>query len=128
MFSPFVLLSFMFFTGGMHQARACLPPDIAAADVVSTEVIRTVPSGKTVKKITVQQKITELKARCRKSRLVDAGGREVRFYRLKGCWGFPPPDYQEILLRQRNELEELKKKFTVIELTCNPSGLSSSIH
>jgi hypothetical protein len=73
--------------------------------------------------ITVKQRLVELKARCRRGKLVDRSGREIRFYRLAGCWGNPPPDYREILERQRRELERLKKRYTVIELTCNPDGI-----
>jgi hypothetical protein len=40
--------------------------------------------------------------------------------------GNPPADYQEILQRQREELEKLKKQYTVIEMTCNPEGASTN--
>jgi len=76
----------------------------------------------TIKKTTVEQRLIELDARCDKGKLVDAAGKEIYFYRLKGCWGNPPPDYQEILQRQNEELEKLRKRYTVIEMTCNPEG------
>ena len=67
-------------------------------------------------------KLKQLKARCRKGKLVDAKGKEIRFFRLQGCWGNPPEDYQEILTRQAQELENLRKQYRVIEMTCNESG------
>jgi hypothetical protein len=70
----------------------------------------------------VKLRLDKLDARCRAGKLVDGKNREIRFYQLQGCWGNPPPDYQEILIKQREELEELKRKYTVIEITCNPSG------
>jgi hypothetical protein len=94
-------------------------------DVVSLDMKRPMKfrrPGEQVKKITVEQKLKELGARCRRGKLVDARGREIRFYHLQGCWGNPPPDYLEILERQRKELETLKKSYTVIEMTCNTSG------
>ena len=69
------------------------------------------------------EKLIELKARCKSGRLVDAAGKQIYFYRLKGCWGNPPVDYQEILDQQGKELEKLRKRYTVIEMTCNPEGV-----
>jgi len=101
------------------KVERCLPPDIQITDVVSVE-----PSedGKPGKSVTVKKRLLQLKARCRGQKLVDARGREIRFYHLTGCWGNPPADYQEILENQRREIEDLKKRYTVIEMTCNPSG------
>ncbi len=102
---------------------SCLPAGIKPTDVVSAEMVSSGKGGDVVKKVRVTQRLKEMKARCRKGMLVDAAGREIRFHRLVGCWGNPPVDYQEILERQRKELEELRKQYTVIEMTCNPSGL-----
>jgi hypothetical protein len=55
--------------------------------------------------------------------LFDAHGREIYFYRLSGCWGNPPADYQEILARQREELSKLRKRYHVIEMTCSSAGV-----
>jgi hypothetical protein len=89
---------------GASPAR-CLPTGIELSDVVSP-------------RLTVEAKLIELQARCEDSRLVDGDGKEIRFYRLIGCWGNPPADYREILARQRTELEGLKARYTVIEMTC----------
>ena len=99
------------------NAAQCLPSDVAATEVVSATQIK----GK-VRSVTVAAKLKELGARCRRGKLVDARGKEIRFYRLQGCWGNPPDDYQEILAQQAKELAALRKRYNVIEMTCNPSG------
>ncbi|HYU98537.1 MAG TPA: hypothetical protein VE977_06895 [Pyrinomonadaceae bacterium] len=98
---------------------ACMPPGIQATDVVSSQAAK--PGGKVVT-ISVAQKLKALRARCRKGKLVDARGTEIRFYQLIGCWGNPPDDYQEQLERQAKELAKLRKRYRVIEMTCNSSG------
>jgi hypothetical protein len=100
----------------------CLPDDIKATDVVSVQVVKPGATGGEAKRVTVEQELIAMKARCDKGKLLDASGKEVRFYRLVGCWGNPPADYQEILAHQTEEIEKLKKKYTVIEMTCNPEG------
>lgn len=99
----------------------CLPPDIKLDLVVS--VIRKTPSLKgEVEREIVKQRLNKLDARCKSGKLIDGKNKEIRFYKLRGCWGNPPVDYLEIMDKQRKELQELKKKYTVIEITCNPSG------
>ena len=100
----------------------CLPESVKPTDVVSTTLVQT-DGGTLVEKITVEQKLTELKANCKNGKLVDGAGTEIYFYKLTGCWGNPPRNYQEILGRQEAELAILRKQYTVIEMTCNPSGL-----
>jgi hypothetical protein len=99
----------------------CLPKDIERLDVVSVQNTR--PGGPAGKKITVEQKLSELKARCRKGRLVDASGKEIYFYHLQGCWGNPPADSEDVLKQQASELERLRRRYRVIEMTCNPDGM-----
>lgn len=113
----FVVLSL--FASGPQSLNGCLPEEIKPSDVVST---RLVGSSKVVKKITVKEKLIQLKASCKKGKLLDATGRQIRFFRLEGCWGNPPADYQEILQKQTEELERLKRQYTVIEMTCSPEG------
>src|SRR6266436_9091116 len=100
----------------------CLPEGTELTDVVSA-TIATPGSGLASKKTTVKEKLIAIKARCKKGKLVDASGREIRFYKLTGCWGNPPRDYQQILARQTEEIEKLRKRYTVIEVTCNPDGV-----
>ncbi|MDQ6859645.1 MAG: hypothetical protein M3032_00600 [Verrucomicrobiota bacterium] len=76
-----------------------------------------------MRQVTVEEKLAAVGALCSSAnKLVDANEREITFYHLIGCWGYPPPDYRELLQKQRSELEELNKRYTVIEMTCNPSG------
>ena len=99
-------------------AGTCLPPGIELSSVVSAQA-----TGGKVSKVTVQQTLDQLGAACQNGLLVDSSGKEIYFYPLKGCWGNPPDNYQDILQKQRDELEKLKTQYNVIELTCNPSGL-----
>jgi hypothetical protein len=98
---------------------ACLQKDVQSTNVVSAPMKR---PGRAGRPVTVGDMLKQLKARCKRGKLLDANGKEIYFYRLTGCWGNPPADYQEILQRQSEELEKLKKHYHVIEMTCNPSG------
>ena len=100
----------------------CLPADIQSSDVVSVEAVPSGPHRAEIKTITVAKKLKELRARCRKGKLVDPRGREIRIHRLLGCWGNPPDDYQEQLARQSRELATLRKRYRVIEVQCIPPG------
>ena len=110
------LNSFLF---RVQDPCACLPKDIQRTDVVSVQMNG---PGRVGKKVTVEQKLKAIKARCRKGKLVDAVGKPIYFYQLQGCWGNPPAEYQEILRAQQKELEKLRKTYHVIEMTCNPGG------
>jgi hypothetical protein len=103
---------------GKARWQGCLPADVDAAEVISLE-----PAGRASKKITVTTKLNQIGARCRANRLVDARGKQIHFYRLTGCWGNPPENYQEILDNQQKELAQLRRRYRVIEITCNPSGI-----
>lgn len=102
---------------GKSRWQGCLPADVDAAEVISVE------AGGAGKKITVTTKLNQIRARCRGNRLVDAKGKQIHFYRLTGCWGNPPLDYEEILDNQQKELAQLRRRYRVIEITCNPSGI-----
>ncbi len=109
-------------TTDKNNPSKCLPDGINKTDIVSTSVVRSSKGRPEYRKITVEQKLNELKARCRRGKLVDATGTELRFYKLAGCWGHPSPDDQEVLERQNRELIALRKHYRVIEMTCNPAG------
>ena len=96
---------------------ACLPADIELEEVVSAPQLKS-RVATADKPITVKAVLSRLKARCKRGKLITGNGREIRFYRLIGCWGNPPDDYQEQLARQHDELERLKKKYTVVEIPC----------
>lgn len=96
---------------------ACLPEGIKLKEIVSAPQLKSAAKAAN-KKTTVKDILSQLKARCEKDKLVDGAGREIHFYRLIGCWGNPPEDYQEQLARQNEELQRLKKKYTVVEISC----------
>ncbi len=115
----FIALSLL---AGNQRGNQCLPEGIKPTEVVAIETLKSTESDTvTSRKITAQEKLDGLKARCKKGKLVDSRGREILFYSLIGCWGNPPADYPEILEHQQKELADLKKRFTVIEIPC---GLS----
>src|SRR5438552_911741 len=91
---------------------SCLPKDVPADEVVSYGF-----KGK--QNLTVEKKLIEMQARCRGGKLVDAKGREIRFFRVS-CWGNPPDDYLEIRQSENEQLATLKKRYTVIVFSCNP--------
>ena len=90
----------------------CLPDEVTLKDVVTYK-------GSAGKNITVKDKLLKLKARCKNGKLVDQHRREIRFFRMQ-CWGNPPADYRERQQRQQDELKEMKKKYTVVVMGCNP--------
>ncbi|PYS87601.1 MAG: hypothetical protein DMF70_00130 [Acidobacteria bacterium] len=94
------------------KSLSCLPKDVRADEAVSYGT-----KGKSI--LTVEKKLAEMKARCQRGKLLDAKGREIRFFRVS-CWGNPPDDYQEIQKRENEELGKLKKRYTVIVFGCNP--------
>ena len=94
------------------KSLSCLPRDVRADEAVSYG-----QKGKSI--LTVEKKLAEMKARCRRGKLLDGRGREIRFFR-SSCWGNPPPDYLEIRQRENEELAKLKKRYAVIVFGCNP--------
>lgn len=102
---------------------ACLPDGIKETDVVGHKSVTNRSGVRSTQKITVKETLRKLGSRCVKGKLVDRKGWEIRFYKIQGCWGNPPADYLEIQAQQAKELEELKKHYTVVEMTCNPAGV-----
>ena len=112
----------IFVLGVTAQTGKCLPADINE-DTIVTYVATTSAKGiENSKPVTVKQALKKIKAKCYRGKLVGRKGKEVRFYQLQGCWGNPPEDYREILEKQKNDIALLRKKFTVIEITCSAGG------
>jgi hypothetical protein len=106
----------------------CLPPEIKLSDVVDSASAGPA-KGQSVGRdsVTVEQRLNELNATCSsENKLVDGNGKQIVFYHLTGCWGNPPEDYQDILQKQRDEINKLKQQYTVIEISCSPSGIRIS--
>ena len=74
-------------------------------------------------KITVGQTLRKLGAECWRGTLVDGRRKPIYFFDLQGCWGNPPADYLEILDQQKEEISKLRKKYTVIEMTCSTGDM-----
>jgi len=100
-----------------NKFTACLPEDVRLEEIVTAPQLKSATKAAD-KKVTVKEILSQLKAHCEKGKLIDGTGREIHFFRLIGCWGNPPEDYQEQLARQNEELQRLKKKYTVIEISC----------
>jgi len=119
-----IIVSFLFLLpapGARSKFCACLPKGIQASEVVSYRGAGpALPGSK--QEVTVEEKLKSLKARCKRGTLIDGSGKPIYFFRLTGCWGNPPEDYLDIMEKQNNELMRLRKRYTVIEMTCNPSG------
>lgn len=117
-------LSFNFSDGSQSHFARCLPTEISPEQVV----LASPPANSGLRKpVTVKQRLVQLKARCRKGKLIDGKGRQIYLYQLTGCWGNPPENYEEILENQRQELIRLRKRYTVIEVTCGLDPLISRL-
>ena len=116
-----VFLAFLAVTG-FSQKYSCLPSDIKLGTVVGFKTTTSNKGSQTTERITVGQTLKTLKAKCVCGELHDGKKKAIRFYQLHGCWGYPPPDYLEIMEQQRKDLESLKKKYAVVEITCNSGG------
>lgn len=95
----------------------CLPEGIGLEEAVSVRQLKPTTATPS-KRVTVRETLLSLEAHCKEGNLVAGSGREIRFYRLVGCWGNPPVDYLEQLARQNQELAQLKKNYTVVEIAC----------
>ena len=105
--------------GASDSILPCVPKNVTQDTLVSGEELQSA-KDKTHQPVTVREALRRIKARCRKGRLFDKTGREVYFFHLVGCWGNPPEDYQERLTLQAQEIQRLKKNFTVLEIPCAP--------
>ncbi|HEY6120262.1 MAG TPA: hypothetical protein VIV66_09905 [Pyrinomonadaceae bacterium] len=115
-----ILFSLFPVDGVADRLAGCLPEGVGLEEIVSPSVDKT---GSSVnKKVTVRDTLHRLNARCKKGKLIDGKGKEIYFFRLIGCWGNPPEDYQQQLAKQQEALERLRKKYTVIEISCDQTG------
>ena len=96
-------------TSGIVVQFDCLPEGPKSTDVVSYREKRKSGDGY----ITIEDKLVELKARCKEGKLIDGKGREIRFFKF-ACYGNPPSDYEELRHKELEELEKLQKKYCVI--------------
>jgi hypothetical protein len=100
-----------------QQRHGCLPGNVKAYDIVSAERTR----DDRFVTVTVEEKVKQMRGRCSKGRLVDRKGRRIRFYRLH-CFGAPTAYALATMKQEREDLDALRKRFTVVEMTCRPDG------
>jgi hypothetical protein len=106
-----ILLLGSFFSANASDSISCLPKDVTQDTSVS--------GGESAQKVvTVREALGRIGGQCQGGKLVDKTGREVCFFRLVGCWGNPPQNYQELLAAQDREIERLKGRYTVLEILC----------
>lgn len=104
-----------------HMKYDRLPPNIKLETEVRKDVLN--DKGETVSSeiTTVEKRLNELKARYEKEVLVDEKGREMRFFEplCRGVSAGFEQDREDQKAKD-DELAELRKKFTVIILYCDP--------
>ena len=88
----------------------CLPADIKLDVVAEYE---------RPKEITIAEKLNKLNARCRRGRLVARNNQEIRFFKMM-CFGIPPPNYEELQEEQRRKLNDLRSRYIVVVIGCDP--------
>ena len=100
-----------------NRLASCLPEGVKlTSEILEQSAGSTSAKGRPK---TVTSKLAELRARCKNKKLVTRTGKEIRIVQLIGCWGNPPEDYQEQMNRQRRSIEELRKKYVVIQIPCS---------
>jgi hypothetical protein len=100
-----------FVAQGQDPVLPCSPRDVLPEDLVSDG-----DGGQ--KGETVRLVLKRLGAHCQDGKLVDQAEKEIRFVHLIGCWGNPPHDSQAQLDAQAREIQILKKRYTIVEITC----------
>jgi hypothetical protein len=95
----------------------CLPAEISLDSLVIMESSKS-DKHPSALKVAVKMRLEQLNARCKRGKLVDGKSRQIYFYTLIGCWGNPPEDYLEQLQHQAEEIQRLKKRYTVIQIPC----------
>lgn len=112
-------------TAATNSLASCLPRGLQLSQVAEIATIPgTTGASDGRQPVTIGEKLFLLGATCTaENKLIDAHRRPIVFFHLQGCWGNPPADYREIMDQQRHQLETLRASNSVIEITCNPSGV-----
>lgn len=107
----------------LAQRYPCLQSGVTTDRAVNYVNVTSPTGQNSTSKITVGQTLKKLKAKCSRNKLVDGKRKPIYFFDMQGCWGNPPADYREILEQQSEQIKGLKKKYTVIEMTCKTDGM-----
>jgi hypothetical protein len=92
---------------------ACLPEGFQLKDKISDS--RKENGSK--QPLTIEDKLLELKARCKRGKLFDGKGKEIRLFKFS-CIGNRQDNYREIAQKESEELADLQKRYTVIIIAC----------
>jgi hypothetical protein len=68
--------------------------------------------------LTVEAYLAKVKAKCKRGKLFDAKGKEIRLFR-PSCFGNRPDNYREIVQKETEELARLKKRYRVLTIACD---------
>jgi hypothetical protein len=93
---------------------ACLPEGFQLDDKVSASL----KEKASKQPLTVKDKLLELKAHCKREKLFDGKGKEIRFFKFT-CFGNPPDNYDEIVQKESRTLTDLQKHYRVLIITCD---------
>ena len=101
-----------------------LPPKITAETEVRKDVLNDKKEVVSFEVTTVEKRLNELRARYKRGVLVDGKGRQIRFFEPL-CRGVSAGFEQDEIDRKAKdkELADLKKKYTVVILYCNPAKM-----
>ena len=101
-----------------------LPENIKLETEVRKDVLNSKGEIISSEIVTVEKRLNELKARYKKNVLVDSKGKEIKFFEplCRGVSAGFEQDQADQKAKDK-ELAELKKKFTVIILYCNPANV-----
>lgn len=92
----------------------CLPEGFQLKDRVFDS-----PNAQAAKQpLTIGDRLHQLKARCKRGKLFDGKGKEIRLFKLS-CFGNRPDNYEEIVQKESQELADLKKRNTVVVIGCD---------
>lgn len=101
-----------------------LPDDVSPATEVRKEVLNSKGEVVWVGTTTVEKALNAVRARYRKGVLVDSKNREIRFFRslCRGVSAGQEEDDRELAAKEK-ELNELRKKFLVLIVNCDPRSV-----
>lgn len=105
----------------MTKFEKVLPDGVKSSDEVRKDVLNDKGEVVSYKTITVEEKLKEHGAKYENDKLVDRNGKEIRFYTppVRGAsQGFEEDEKQRE--RDKKELNELQKTYTVIILYVDP--------
>lgn len=88
----------------------CLPDGMKLGAAVGCDT-----TAQPAREMTLKETLVKMGARCEREKLVDAKGKEIRFYTVHG-FGAPTAYAMETMRRQRTEIEALRQQYTVIEI------------